>query len=223
MKQSNVKENYLKTIFLLKGYQLYISNKLISQALNVSAPSVTEMTNRLAKEDLVEIISYKGVILTKKGLQIAIETVKRHRLAELFLYKILNYKLSEVHDDAEVLEHLESDFFFKKLDILLGHPQFCPHGGIIPNQNQYEEVYQTSLNHYKTGDVVTVCRCLDQLDLLKFLDNIQLNIGDTITIQNIDETNQIISFSYSDHKTANFSFEMADHIYCEIAKEPSKI
>ncbi|MBG9980542.1 metal-dependent transcriptional regulator [Facklamia sp. DSM 111018] len=222
MKQSNVKENYLKTIFLLKGYQLYISNKLISQALNVSAPSVTEMTNRLAKEKLVESISYKGVILTKKGLSIAIKTVKRHRLAELFLYKVLNYKLSEVHDDAEVLEHLESDFFFEKLEILLDHPQFCPHGGIIPRLNQYEEIYQTPLTHYKTGDIVTVCRCLDQLDLLKFLDSIQLNIGDTITIQNIEETNQIISFSYNDHRTGNFSFETAELIYCEKANESSK-
>lgn len=215
MKQSNIKENYLKTIFLLEGYQSYISNKLIAQALDVSAPSVTEMTNRLANEGLLEIISYKGVILTKEGLNIAIKTVRRHRLAELFLFKILNYKLSEVHDDAEVIEHLESNFFFEKLEILLGYPKFCPHGGIIPDENNYEEVYQTSILNFSASDSVKICRFLDQVELLKFLEKIQLNIGDCITIQNIDETNQIINFTYNDQKNSYISFEVADYIYGE--------
>ncbi|MCR8968509.1 metal-dependent transcriptional regulator [Facklamia sp. 7083-14-GEN3] len=215
MKRSNVKENYLKAIFSMNGTEEYVSNKLIADSLNISAPSVTDMISRLVEDNLVESIAYKGVRLTKKGLESAIKVVRKHRITELFLMEVLKYDITQVHNDAETIEHLESDYFFNKLEILLDHPKFCPHGSIIPTLDNYQEIYRTPLTEFQEGDQLIFRRCMDKPELLEYLQQINLKLNQEIRLEKIDSTNRVFIFSYNDDQTAYFSFEMAQLIFCE--------
>lgn len=119
------KEDYLKIIFELGGTKKKVSNKQIAMSLNVAAGSVTEMVNKLVKEGLAAHTPYAGISLTDEGIEVAEKLVRRHRLWETFLVEKLDYQLSEVHDEAEVLEHVASDKLMKKLDQFLNSPREC--------------------------------------------------------------------------------------------------
>lgn len=130
------REDYLKLILELGGDQQQISNKQIVSGLAISAASVSEMISKLVKEGLVKHTPYQGVQLTTAGLEKASSLIRRHRLWEVFLVEHLNYSWNEVHDDAEVLEHVTSDTLAHRLEIYLNHPEYCPHGGMIPKETQ---------------------------------------------------------------------------------------
>jgi DtxR family Mn-dependent transcriptional regulator len=132
------KEDYLKAIWSLserrdEGKSEAGTNDL-AEMLAVSPPAVSRMLKRMEKESLVAHTPYYGVRLTDKGRKVAVRIVRRHRLLELFLWKILQYDENSVHDEAERLEHHISDEFEAKIDRLLGFPKSCPHGSPIPSR-----------------------------------------------------------------------------------------
>lgn len=177
------KEDYLKIIFELGGKQRKVSNKQISLSLNVAAGSVTEMVTKLVSEGLVIHTPYAGISLTADGIEVAENLIRRHRLWETFLVDKLNYKLQDVHDDAEVLEHATSDNLVKHLDDFLGHPKNCPHGGMIPSiDGDYAEESYDLLADAEIGSTKVVDRFVDNHELLTYLDEIKLNIGDKFTV-----------------------------------------
>ncbi|MCD8783933.1 metal-dependent transcriptional regulator [Staphylococcus xylosus] len=208
------KEDYLKTILTHDGDHSFVSNKTLSQYLNIKPPSVSEMVNRLEKSGYVETKPYKGVKLSETGLTYTLDIIKRHRLLELFLIKILQYNWEEVHQEAEVLEHRVSHLFVDRLDKLLDYPITCPHGGVIPRENQYKELYTTNLLSFETGDIVTIKRVRDRTDLLIYLSSKAILIGEQIEIINRDDTNKVIIVKKDDQVTV-LSYDNAEHIYAE--------
>ena len=133
------KEDYLKAIWTLSergtaARQEAMTNDL-AEMLQVSPPAVSKMIKQMQAQSLVTHTPYYGVHLTEKGRSVALRIVRRHRLLELFLAKILNYPLDTVHNEAERLEHHISATFEERIDILLGHPEYCPHGSPIPKRN----------------------------------------------------------------------------------------
>ena len=205
-------EDYLKAIFGLNGTTDYVSNKNLAQDLNIKPSSVSEMMLRLKKDDYVDIRPYKGVKLTQKGLDHTTNIIKRHRLIERFLIEELEYTWDEVHEEAEILEHRVSDRFIDKIDKLMGYPTTCPHGGIIPRENQIEEIYNTSLNDFEIGDDVEIKRVMDYVNLLDYLSNQELHIGDVVTISNKDSLNQLIELKLKD-KTIMISETNASYLF----------
>ncbi|MEX6013762.1 metal-dependent transcriptional regulator [Mammaliicoccus sciuri] len=205
-------EDYLKAIFGLNGTTDYVSNKNLAQDLNIKPSSVSEMMLRLKKDDYVDIRPYKGVKLTQKGLDHTTNIIKRHRLIERFLIEELEYTWDEVHGEAEILEHRVSDLFIDKIDKLMGYPTTCPHGGIIPRENQIEEIYNTSLNDFEIGDDVEIKRVMDYVNLLDYLSNQELHIGDVVTISNKDSLNQLIELKLKD-KTIMISETNASYLF----------
>ncbi|WP_281199859.1 metal-dependent transcriptional regulator [Staphylococcus schleiferi] len=208
------KEDYLKAILSHDGVHSYVSNKTLSGFLNIKPPSVSEMVGRLEKEGYVITKPYKGVKLSELGLTYTLDVIMRHRLIELFLIKILNYTWEEVHSEAEVLEHRVSELFVERLDELLNYPETCPHGGVIPRNNQYEEIYKTPLLQFYAGDTVTIRRVRDRSELLVFLSSKALSIGDTVTIVEKDEINQLLELQNKDEKVT-LSYHNADVIFVE--------
>jgi len=103
------KEDYLKVIMELGGDQQMINNKQIGKALSVSAASVTEMSTKLLKDGLISHIPYQGVQITEKGQLIANKLIRKHRLWEVFLADKLGFNWGDVHEEAEMLEHVPSD------------------------------------------------------------------------------------------------------------------
>ncbi|NJR12717.1 metal-dependent transcriptional regulator [bacterium] len=105
-----------------------VSTTALKDALHISAPSVTDMAQRLEDAKLIDYKKHYGVTLTESGEKIALRVIRRHRLIELYLVRELNYSLEEVHDEAEKLEHAVSDRFITAVASKLQHPEFDPHG-----------------------------------------------------------------------------------------------
>lgn len=125
-------EDYLKTIYMLREREGAASTTAIAAALEVTPASVTGMIKKLAELKLVRHTPYQGVELTKSGEKIALEMVRHHRLLELFLMEVLGYTWDEVHDEADMLEHVISEEFEERMAARLGYPAVDPHGDPIP-------------------------------------------------------------------------------------------
>src|SRR5436190_10431872 len=129
-------ENYLKQIYLeqqpLPAQDLVPMGRLAT-AMAVTPGTATTMIKALAEANLVTYEPRTGVRLTKPGEQLALHVLRRHRLVELFLVKVLGLDWSEVHDEAEELEHAISDKVLERIDAALGRPSVDPHGDPIPS------------------------------------------------------------------------------------------
>jgi DtxR family Mn-dependent transcriptional regulator len=136
MLPSQTVENYLKTIYLAE-HRLASANERVpmgelASALDVVPGTATTMVKTLADSGLVEYEPYMGVRLTKAGEKLASRVLRRHRLVELFLVKVLGMSWTEVHDEAERLEHAVSERVIDRMDEMLGYPTVDPHGDPIP-------------------------------------------------------------------------------------------
>ena len=209
------REDYLKIILELGGDTTKVNNKQIVSSLDVSAASVSEMISKLVKEELVEHSPYQGVQLTASGLQKASSLIRKHRLWEVFLVEHLDYSWDEVHDDAEVLEHVTSEHLADHLENYLNHPEHCPHGGSIPKKEEvvHEERRQT-LESYPVGTKVRIARVLDEKELLDYLVTIDLNINEEYEIVDIAAYEGPITIQ-NDRKKIPVSFKAASTIFVD--------
>ncbi|HCI0285854.1 TPA: metal-dependent transcriptional regulator [Enterococcus faecium] len=209
------REDYLKIILELSGDTTKVNNKQIVSSLDVSAASVSEMISKLVKEELVEHSPYQGVQLTASGLQKASSLIRKHRLWEVFLVEHLDYSWNEVHDDAEVLEHVTSEHLADHLENYLNHPEHCPHGGSIPKKEEvvHEERRQT-LESYPVGTKVRIARVLDEKELLDYLVTIDLNINEEYEIVDIAAYEGPITIQ-NDRKKIPVSFKAASTIFVD--------
>jgi DtxR family Mn-dependent transcriptional regulator len=112
-----------------------VSTRSLARRLDVSAASATNMLKRLAGMGLVQHVPYRGAGLTAEGRRIALEVVRHHRLLETYLAEVVGLPWDEVHDEAEVLEHVLSEKLEDRIAALLGHPQQDPHGHPIPGKD----------------------------------------------------------------------------------------
>src|SRR5215216_4038455 len=127
-------QDYLKNIYELTENGETASTNALARKLNISAPSVTGMVQKLAsaKPALVEYQKHQGVTLTKEGRKAALEVIRHHRLLEAWLVQTLGYSWDEVHEEAERLEHVISENFERRIATAMGHPLRDPHGELIP-------------------------------------------------------------------------------------------
>lgn len=131
--QSQSVEDFLKAVYTLQGERDRVSTNALADALDISAPAVTDMAQRLVEEGTVDYRKYRGVRLTDEGERVALQMLRRHRLIETYLVRDLGYQLHEIHDEAEALEHSVSDRFVEAIARKLGEPRYDPHGDPIPN------------------------------------------------------------------------------------------
>ena len=135
---SQTEENYLKAIYKLAEAApdaTGVSTNRIAAALDTRAASVTDMLRRLADKGLLAYERYRGVQLTPEGQRLALLTIRKHRLWEVFLVQQLGFNWDEVHEVAEELEHVQSPLLMRRLDAFLGHPALDPHGDPIPAED----------------------------------------------------------------------------------------
>src|SRR5437867_2169827 len=129
---SRSKQDYLKALYGLALAGVPVGTSSLAERLSVSPPSVTVMLRRLAREGLVTHTPRGGARLTARGTREAVAMIRRHRVLETFLVQVLGLDWSEVHEDAEVLEHHISDRVLEAIDRLIGRPAEDPHGHPIP-------------------------------------------------------------------------------------------
>jgi len=178
-------ENYLKHILLLsEGCPGLVSMGALAESLAVVPGTVTTMVKALAGESLVEHHPRHGVQLTPGGRRMALGVLRKHRLVETFLVDVLKMDWSEVHAEAEKLEHAFSDAVLDRLDALLGHPAADPHGDPIPSQQGKlsTQVYAT-LATVPAATRLRVVRVADQTaEFLRFAEQHGLLPGAKVRI-----------------------------------------
>ena len=133
---SETVENYLKSILILsmESDRGEVSMGQIASTLGVTPGTATSMMKNLQKEKWLSYKARKGVTLTPSGKKIGMRMIRRHRLLETFLVETLGLDWSEIHEEAEVLEHAISEKVLERLNIFLGKPQHDPHGHPIPTK-----------------------------------------------------------------------------------------
>lgn len=174
------REDYIKTIYELGGEKNRIGTKSIAKSLNISPPSVSEMIKKLVEEGYVEYKHYKGVKLTEKGAKEALRIKKRHLLWEVFLVEKLGYSWEDVHEEAEVLEHITSPKLEELLERYLDYPKVCPHG--TPLEDDSYIFNTSSLDSVKIGETTYIKRIVDEKEILKYVKAMDLKIGDNVKI-----------------------------------------
>lgn len=129
-------QDYLKTIWSISEWDGSAALPTdIARRMDLSPSTVTEAVKKLASSGLVEHKRYGPVRLTDSGQREALQIVRKHRLIESFLHNHLGYSWEELHEEAEKLEHTVSDHFVERIDALLGHPEYDPHGDPIPRSD----------------------------------------------------------------------------------------
>ena len=212
---SQAEENYLKEIYALgeETHELLSTNS-IAKKMKTKASSATDMLQKLSNKGLVNYTKYKGARLSRKGETIAMTIVRKHRLWETFLVEKLGYNWDEVHDIAEQLEHIQSKTLTNRLDAFLEYPTRDPHGHPIPNINgkivTSESIILADLNINEEGILIGVKDASD--NFLKYLNKINITIGDNIKILDIEPFDNSVTIS-SDTKQITISGNVAKNLY----------
>ena len=130
-------EDYLKTIYKLQHSDApggRVTTSVIASRMEVAAASATNMIKKLAELNLLIYTPYQGVELTASGEKIALETIRHHRLIELYLSQALGYSWDQIDAEADRLEHAISEEFEDRIDEALGYPTVGAHGEPIPTK-----------------------------------------------------------------------------------------
>ncbi|MCG8575271.1 MAG: metal-dependent transcriptional regulator [Flavobacteriales bacterium] len=213
---SHSEENYLKEIFhLSEGTNQKVSTNALAERLNAKASSITDMLKKLAEKKLVSYIKYKGCELTDEGEKIAVQIIRKHRLWETFLVNKIEFGWEEVHDVAEQLEHIQSIKLIDGLDKFLGYPKFDPHGDPIPDKEGKISYRKSKIQLSETVinslvEVVSVNE--DSLSLLKYLDEIELNLGTELKILERYTFDESIKVKIVGGQELNLSKKVAENI-----------
>jgi DtxR family Mn-dependent transcriptional regulator len=182
---SSTVEDYVKQLYL----EQQASSELVpmgrlAAVMGVVPGTATSMIKALADSGLVAYEPRTGVRLTKGGEQLALHVLRRHRLLELFLVKVLGMDWSEVHSEAEELEHAVSEKVLERMDEVLGRPSVDPHGDPIPSaKGKVEQARLGSLAEAVLGSRVKIARVVDQgAEFLQFLDRAGLRPGVMVSV-----------------------------------------
>jgi DtxR family Mn-dependent transcriptional regulator len=156
-KPTEAVQDYLKAIHRLGGGGGVVSPAEIAAELKVKAPSVTGMLKRLGEAGWIEYTPGNGAKLTAAGRKEALHVIRRHRLIELFLTRVLGLDWSEVDAEAESLEHAISPRLEAAIAAHLGEPLEDPHGHPIPSVDGHlKQRNLKRLNEFRDGQCIII-------------------------------------------------------------------
>ena len=194
-------EDYIKVIYKLQRSGERVSTSDIARAMRTTPASATKMSKYLAEHNLVTREAYYGVRLTPVGEKIALETIRHHRLIELYLVEALGYGWDEVDAEAERLEHHISEAFEERIDALLGRPQTDPHGDPIPTRDgTIAPPHGVALSQIREPGPFTVVRVSDQsAEVLRQLTRMGISLGATLEVAEGEQGHLIVAVGGSLH------------------------
>ena len=207
-------EDYLKAIYEITRGDYRASTTQLADHLDVTPASITGMIQKLAATNppLVDYLKHHGVSLTPEGEKIALETIRHHRLLEMFLLQMLDYPWDEVHEEADKLEHVISEQFEERLAVALGNPMHDPHGDPIP----YEP--EMRLSDLRPSQQATIRRVRDEDPaLLRYLSSLGVIPGSNVAAANYSEFDGNLSLQVEDKsRLVVLGPRITDQIFVEI-------
>jgi DtxR family transcriptional regulator, iron-dependent repressor len=167
-------EMYLRTVFELEEEGIVPLRARIAERLAQSGPTVSQTVARMERDGLLHVAGDRQLALTDAGRALATRVMRKHRLAECLLVSVIQMPWEEVHIEACRWEHVISESVERRLYELLGHPERCPHGNVIPGLEELvseaaaaptaRDETMTDVTHGAKEPVrVTVTRITEQL------------------------------------------------------------
>ncbi len=210
-------EDYLGIIYTLYRDGEEIFGARLAELLNVSAPTVTLTLRRMARDGWITVNTAKRVQLTPQGIQAAHAVIRRHMLTEWMLAKILNLPWSEIHEEADRLEHSISNDVEKSLSAALQEPTHCPHGNPMPGSEDVSTTW-LPLDSCRENDLIVIRRIHefleDDQDLLRFLEENQIMPGMTARVSAPRPSSRKFILTVDGKKVA-LDLDVANHIFVE--------
>ncbi|HEX9386955.1 MAG TPA: metal-dependent transcriptional regulator [Anaerolineales bacterium] len=209
-------QDYLKNIYELTENGEAATTNALSKKLNIRAPSVTGMVQKLASANpaLVEYHKHQGVTLTKEGKKAALEVIRHHRLLEAWLVQTLGYSWDEVHEEAERLEHVISEDFERRIATAMGHPLRDPHGELIPTEDLRmpldDSTPLSSLRPKQTGIIQSVKA--PDTNLLRYLERCGLIPGVRVEVQEYSPFDHNLTIK-ARHRTTVLGLAITSKVY----------
>ena len=187
------RDDYIAAIYELIEKKEIATNKKISEILGVKAASVSEMLKKLVEEGEV-YTENKSILLTETGKMRARALLTKHRLWELFLVEYLGYSWQDVHEDAKALEYVTSNGLKDRLNEFLNKPMHCPHGNEI-YENHPETDKLKKLSEVSKGISCRLHKVEDDRDLIEYLEEKKIALGDEFVVKDIDDFDDSILVS----------------------------
>jgi len=213
---SSTAENYLKAILRQEEATGSTTVGEIARELEVTPGTVTTMMKYLDEESLVDYQPRKSLSLTLQGRSAALKVVRRHRLLELFLVRILELDWSEVHEEAEILEHVISERLLDRIDVMLGEPTHDPHGDPIPDRDgNLARVEATPLAEVEGGTYRIVRVSDDDSDLLGWLNQNGLTIGQEFILAHPNRVAGVLEISRNEGSRVQLGMQAAGQVFVE--------
>ncbi len=203
-KLTSTVEDYLQAIYSLQMEGEAVFCARLARRMKVAAPTAWAMIQRMARDGLVALDHKKSVHLTEEGEQLAEKIVRRHRLAERFLMDVLGLGWAECHEEAHRFEHAISPRLEERIVALLGNPTHCPHGSPIPGSGGTFDPELVPLSSLREGQKAIIGFISEELEedlpLLHYLERGQLMPGQTITVQEVVPSSDLIIIQSSSHQ-----------------------
>jgi len=184
VKISPTMREYLGEIFRLERSPQGVTTSALAERLEVSPPAVVRMLRRLHEAGMLTHVPYQTVKLSSAGEREALRSIRRHRLLEVFLVKVMGFGWDEVHEESHGLQLTISDAFEDRMDEVAGHPTHCPHGDPIPTKDgRLAEVHDQPLLDAPLGAQAVIRRVkTDDGDKLRYLAELGLVPGTPIRL-----------------------------------------
>ncbi len=209
-------EDYLKQILLEENErgEARVPTGRLAAALAVTPGTVTTMVKALSDGGLVDYEAYGGVRLTPTGRQLALHVLRRHRLVELFLVRVLGLDWTEVHGEADRLEHAVSERVIERMDEMLGRPAVDPHGDPIPSAaGELAAGELAPLAVWPTGRRCRVARIADQgTDFLRRIERLGLRPGARLRLVARDAAADTLEIELADGRRVALGLRAAEKI-----------
>ena len=214
-KYSVSEENYIKAIFHLQEEVERVNTVQLAQTMKTKPASITDMLKKLKAKKLLDYQPYYGFKLTAEGNKIALGIIRRHRIWEYFLAEKLKFNLHEIHELAEVLEHVSSKKLIDKLDAYLGSPKFDPHGDPIPDlEGKIALDNHVSLAEMEEKTKGSVCRIGNaSKKIMELISHQQIKIGSQIIIEKKFEFDASMEITVDRKPKANIRQQLAKNIF----------
>lgn len=204
----------------------FITTNEIARRINTSAASVTDMLKKLSKKKLIRYKKYNGLTLTESGKKTALAIIRKHRLWEMFLVKVLKFKWDEVHEVAEQLEHIRSEKLIQHIDKALLFPKFDPHGDPIPDTNGkfiLSKDKSFSLSEGKRDINYVMNGVIDHTSaFLNLLDKSGIILGSKIKVKDVQPYDKSLAILLNGKKRLFISNQIAKNILVSNAGSRNK-
>ncbi|MCS4432831.1 metal-dependent transcriptional regulator [Aquiflexum gelatinilyticum] len=212
---TSAEENYLKAIYHLSdGGKKGVSTNDVSTEMKTKPASVSDMLRKLGEKEVIEYRKYYGLHITEEGKKLALQTIRKHRIWEVFLVQKLKFSWDEVHEVADALSHVKSKSLIQRLDEYLGYPKFDPHGDPIPDEFGDVRVRpRLPLNEIELGSTGQIVAVKDSSPaFLRYLDKVGAYIGARIKVMDKTEFDGSVEILVDNKKSIFMSKDVAGNI-----------